>query len=36
MVLYTTDFEIIIRDNTSYRPTDNLVQSMLFCTLYKE
>ena len=27
LVLYTTDFEIIIRDNTAYHPTDNLVQS---------
>ena len=29
MVLYTTDFEIIIRDNTAYHPTDYLVQSTL-------
>ncbi len=29
LVLYTTDFEIIIRDNTAYHPTDNLVQSTL-------
>ena len=36
LVLYTTDFEIIIRDNTAYHPTDDFVQSMLFCTLYKE
>ena len=29
MVLYTTDFEIIIRDNTAYHPTDVIVQSTL-------
>ncbi|MDU1097764.1 MAG: CocE/NonD family hydrolase C-terminal non-catalytic domain-containing protein, partial [Streptococcus mitis] len=29
LVLYTTDFEIIIRDNTAYHPTDDLVQSTL-------
>ena len=36
LVLYNTDFEIIIRDNTAYHSTDDFVQSMLFCTLYKE
>ena len=29
LVLYTTDFEIIIRDNTAYHPTDDFVPSTL-------
>ena len=29
LVLYTIDFEIIIRDNTAYHPTDDFVQSTL-------
>ena len=29
LVLYTIDFEIIIRDNTAYHPTDYFDQSML-------
>ena len=29
IVLYTTDFEIIIRDNTAYHPTDDFVPSTL-------
>lgn len=37
LVLYTTDFEIIIRDNTAYHPTDDIDQSTLsvLCTRSK-
>ena len=37
LVLYTTDFEIIIRDNTAYHPTDDFDQSTLsvLCTRSK-
>ena len=37
LVLYTTDFEIIIRDNTAYHPTDDFDQSTLsvLCTMSK-
>ena len=37
LVLYTTEFEIIIRDNTAYHSTDDFDQSMLsvHCTRSK-
>ena len=37
LVLYTIDFEIIIRDNTAYHPTDDFDQSTLsvLCTRSK-
>ncbi|WP_081480258.1 CocE/NonD family hydrolase C-terminal non-catalytic domain-containing protein [Streptococcus sp. SK643] len=36
LVLYTTDFEMTIRDNTAYHLTVDLAQSMLTLPCQKE